>query len=57
MRGNLNSGNLPYLVANIYDLNFIKSEVFQSSGGQKPIRVVYNNQKKLKFWESALIRG
>ena len=35
-----------------------QSEVFDFSGGQKPpIRGPYNNQKKLKLWESAYFGG
>ena len=32
-----NYGNLPYLMANTYGLNFIKIGIFEFSGGQKPI--------------------
>ena len=35
-----------------------KSEVFQFSVGAEPlIKGPYNNQKKLKFWKSALFTG
>ena len=53
-----NSGNQPYLVANTYDLNFIKiGGIWIFRGAEPPIRVAYNNRKKFKFWESALFIG
>ena len=54
----INSGNLPYLVANTYGLNFIKiGGISAFRGAEAPYYGAYNNQKKLKFWESALFSG
>ena len=51
-------GNLPYLVANTYGLNFIKIRGTWFFRGQKPpVSGDYNTQKKLKFWESTLFSG
>ena len=54
--GTENLGNclIYWLINMVYTSS--QSELFQFSGGQKPlIREDYNNQKKLKFWESALV--
>ena len=58
MGGDRNSGNPPYLVANTYGLNFIKIggiSIFR--GAEVLYKGVYNNRKKLKFWESVLFSG
>ena len=45
-----NSGNLPYLVADKYGLNFIKiGGISIFWGAEVPYKGAYNNRKKLKF--------